>query len=289
MIQRGNPVVREEGGYKMDFKILILEDRYIKFEIKGITPAIANALRRTLINDIPKLAIHKVTFHHGQIRDREDNVYDSSTPLFDEIIAHRLGLIPLPTDLNMKFRDECEHPPDEGCPLCTVTYSLNKHGPTTVYSGDLIPVGDSRFKPVDPLIPIVKLKENQAILLEAEAIMGTAKQHAKWQVTSGVSYKYHREITVRKDESDYWESVKEHCPDSVIHEDGEKITFTDDFGCKDLAKILSYENPKIEEDNSWFIFQFETDGSLSAKDTLEYALKRLSQRFVHLRESAALK
>ena len=85
----------------MDLKILELEERYIKFEIKGITPAIANALRRTLINDIPKLAIHKVIFHHGQIRDMEGRVYDSSTPLFDEIIAHRLGLIPLPTDLNM--------------------------------------------------------------------------------------------------------------------------------------------------------------------------------------------
>ena len=273
----------------MNFKILTLEDRYIKFEIRGITSAVANALRRTLINDIPKLAIHKVTFHHGQIRDLEGNVYDSSTPLFDEIIAHRLGLIPLPTDLSMKFRDECDHPSDVGCPLCTVTYTLNKHGPTTVYSGDLIPVEDSSFKPVDPLIPIVKLKENQAILLEAEAIMGTARQHAKWQVTSGVSYKYHREITVRKDESDYWEEVKDNCSDSVIYDDDEKITFTDDFGCKKLAKILSYETPEIKEDDSWFIFQFETDGSLSAKDTLDYALKRLVERFVHLRESAALK
>ena len=280
----------------MDFKILTLQDKYIKFEIKGITPSVANALRRTLINDIPKLAIHKVTFHHGQIRDMEGNVYDSSTPLFDEIIAHRLGLIPLPTDLNMKFRDECDHPPDVGCPLCTVTYTLNKHGSkhesgeyTTVYSGDLIPVEDSKFKPVDPLIPIVKLKENQAILLEAEAIMGTAKQHAKWQVTSGVSYKYHREITVRKDESEYWEEVKSNCPDSVVSEDNEKITFTDDFECKYLAKILSFENPEIKEDDTWFIFQFETDGSLSAKDTLNYALKRLADRFSHLRESAALK
>ena len=272
----------------MDLKILELEERYIKFEIKGITPAIANALRRTLINDIPKLAIHRVIFHHGQIRDMEGRVYDSSTPLFDEIISHRLGLIPLPTDLNMKFRDECDHPPDEGCPLCTVTYTLNKHGPATVYSGDLIPVGDERFKPVDPLIPLVKLKENQAILLEAEAILGTAREHAKWQVTSGVAYKYHREIEVLKRESELWEKVKESCPDNVIYEDDEKIVFTDDTPCTALAEILSFESPNIREDDSWFIFQFETDGSLSAKDTLQYALKRLKERFTNLRESASL-
>ncbi|NPA74490.1 MAG: DNA-directed RNA polymerase subunit D [Euryarchaeota archaeon] len=272
----------------MELNILELKDRFVRFEIKGITPAMANALRRTLINDIPKLAIHKVIFHHGQIRDSEDNVYDSSTPLFDEIIAHRLGLIPLPTDLNMKFRDECEHPPDEGCPLCTVTYTLNKHGPAVVYSGDLIAVGGEKFRPVDQVIPIVKLKETQAILLEAEAIMGTAKQHAKWQVTSGVTYKYHREIVVNKDFSEYWEEVKEACPQCVIYEDKDKIIFTDDKECKALAKILSYDEHEIKEDDSWFIFQFETDGSLSAKDTLDYALNRLRERFKVLRESAAL-
>lgn len=272
----------------MELNILTLEDRYAKFEIKGITPAIANALRRTLINDIPKLAIHKVIFHHGQIRDMQGKVYDSSTPLFDEIIAHRLGLIPLPTDLNMNFRDECDHPPDEGCPMCTVTYTLNKHGPATVYSGDLIPVGDEKFRPVDPLIPIVKLKDTQAILLEAEAILGTAKQHAKWQVTSGVSYKYHREIEVDKEESDLWEKVKKACPDAVIYEDSKKIIFTDDVECKHLAELVSFENPVIREDDTWFVFQFETDGSLTAKDVLKYAITRLKSRFSHLRESASL-
>ncbi len=273
----------------MELKILELHDRYIRFEVEGITPSQANALRRTLINDIPKLAIHKVIFHHGQIRDQDGKVYDSTTPLFDEIIAHRLGLIPLPTDLNMKFREDCNHPPDEGCPLCTVTYTLNKHGPATVYSGDLTPVGDDKYRPVDPLIPIVKLKDNQAILLEAEAIMGTAKEHAKWQVTSGVSYKYHREIVVNKEESEHWEEVKNECPHSVLYEDKDKIIFTDDVECKSLAKVVSFDSPEIREDDSKFIFQFETDGSLNAKDTLDYALQRLKSRFASIRELAAIK
>ncbi len=273
----------------MEINILELQERYIRFEVKGITPAMANALRRTLINDIPKLAIHKVIFHHGQIRDNEGNVYDSSTPLFDEIIAHRLGMVPLPTDLNMKFREDCDHPPDVGCPQCTVTYYVYKHGPAVVYSGDLIPAGDDRFRPVEQVIPIVKLKETEGILLDAEAIMGTAREHAKWQVTSGVAYKYHREIIVSKDESEYWEEVKAACPENVIYEDRDKIIFTDDTECKALAKIVSYDEHEVREDDSWYIFQFETDGSLSAKDTLDYALKRLSERFKKLRETAALK
>jgi len=153
----------------------------------------------------------------------------------------------------------------------------------------LIPIGDDKFKPVDPLIPIVKLKEHQSLLLEAEAIMGTAKEHAKWQVTSGVAYKYHREIVVQKSESDLWEKVKSACPKNVLKEDENTIVFTDDIPCNSLAEIISFENPQIVEDDSWFIFEFETDGSLTAKDTLEYAIKRLRDRFSLLREYAALK
>jgi len=273
--------------YNPKIKILEISERYARFEISGITPAIANMLRRTLIADIPKLAIHKVEFHHGQIRDSEGNVYDSSTPLFDEIIAHRLGLIPLPTDLTMNFREECTCG-GVGCPNCTVVYSLHKLGPTTVYSGDLLPVGDKQLKPIDPLIPIVKLREGQAILIYAEAILGTAKEHAKWQVTHGVSYKYHREITVQKAFCEYWEEVKKNCPECVVYEDDEKITFTDDHECKDLAKILSYCDCEIKEDDTRFIFQFETDGSLTAEETLRTAFKILKERLEKLRESASL-
>lgn len=273
--------------YDVKFKLIELKERYAKFEISGITPAIANMIRRTLIADIPKLAIHKVEFHHGQIRDSNGNVYDSSTPLFDEIIAHRLGLVPLPTDLKLNFRESCSCG-GVGCPNCTVMYSLHKLGPNMVYSGDLIPVGDKDLRPIDPLIPIVKLKEGQAILVYAEAILGTAKKHAKWQVTHGVSYKYHREISVRKDMCEYWESVKKACPQCVVYEDEEKIVFTDDYNCEELAKIVSYCECEVKEDDTRFIFQFETDGSLSAEETLRVAFKVLKERLEKLRESASL-
>ena len=73
----------------MSLKIIESSDRFMRFSVSEINPSIANALRRTIMDDIPKLAIDKVIFHHGQIRDNEGNVYDSSLPLFDEIVAHR--------------------------------------------------------------------------------------------------------------------------------------------------------------------------------------------------------
>lgn len=285
MTEQRRKVERGEGEYNlMSLKILKAEDRFIKFSIDGITPTIANALRRTLLDDIPKLAIDKVIFHHGQIRDREGNVYDSSLPLFDEIVAHRLSLVPLVSDPKMNFREECVCE-GKGCPLCTMSYSINKIGPAVVTSGDLQPMGNPDLTPADPDIPIVKLGPKQAILVTGEAIMGRGKTHTKWQATSGVFYKYHREFVVTKSELENWTSVKEKCPLSVISEDSKTIRFTDDDGCKAVRQLLDYPSVKVIEDDTQFIFQFETDGSYKAIDVLEYALKRLPQRLNTLLES----
>lgn len=272
----------------MKFTVLELKDRYIKFEVEGISYSIANMLRRTLINDIPKLAIKNVSFHLGTVQketqDGKVETFNSSSPLFNEIIAHRLGLIPLPTDLKMKFRDECQHPPDQACPLCTVTYTLSKFGPCVVYSGDLIPVGDPAFAPVEKNIPIVKLNEKQALLIDAEAVMGTAKEHARWQVTSGVSYKYHREFQVPKGHEMY-SILKNECSRSIISENEGYLVVTDDVPCMHIARLYQYKDVKVVEDDKRFIFQFETDGSLTAKDTLLVAIKRLRDRLEKIRES----
>ncbi|MGC8686111.1 MAG: DNA-directed RNA polymerase subunit D [Thermoplasmata archaeon] len=276
----------------MKLNIIELKDRYIKFEIAGIDYSIANILRRTLINDIPKLAIKNVTFHLGSIqridKDGKEQTYNSSSPLFNEIIAHRLGLIPLPTDLNMKFREDCSHPPDQACPLCTVTYTLTKYGPDTVYSGDLIPIGDLSFAPIEKGIPIVKLNETQALLIDAEAIMGTAKQHARWQVTSGVSYKYHREFLIPKNETETIEKIKIDCQKNILKDDDKGLLITDDLPCKHIASLYRLENLAIKEDDTRFIFQFETDGSLKAKQTLFYALHRLKDKLSKIRDSVTV-
>lgn len=268
----------------MSLKILTAEDRFIRFTIDGITPTIANALRRTLLDDIPKLAIDKVIFHHGQIRDREGNVYDSSLPLFDEIVAHRLSLVPLVSDPKMNFREECVCE-GKGCPLCTMSYSINKIGPAVVTSADLQPMGNPELVPSDPDIPIVKLGPKQAILVTGEAVMGRGKTHTKWQATSGVFYKYHREFVVTKSEFDGWVSIKEKCPHSVMSEDSKTIRFTDDYSCKAVRQLLDFPAVKLIEDDAHFVFQFETDGSYKAADVLEYALKRLPQRLNTLLES----
>src|SRR5690349_3899506 len=111
----------------MDLKIEIREltDRACKLVVSGVHPYFVNALRRTLVAEVPKLAIDKVTF------------YDNTSALFDEIISHRLGLLPIATDpstLNMKGQTDAE-----GRPSYLMRFTLTKEGPCTVYSSDLEP------------------------------------------------------------------------------------------------------------------------------------------------------
>ncbi len=268
----------------MEIEVRELKEKKAELLISDTNPPMANALRRVLIADIPKLAIEDVEFHLGTIGGEEnDKEYESAAPLFDEIIAHRLGMLPIPTDLELfEYRDECDECGGEGCPNCTIIYSLNKKGPCTVYSGDLIPVGENDLRPVDDLIPIVKLDEDQALLMYATAELGTAKKHAKWQPTSGVAYKYYPEVEIDSKNCDSCEECIEVCPVDILEMDGDELVVTDEEKCKICsACVEACESDAIEvngrEDK--FILTFETDGSLSTEQTLKKGLEVLQEKF----------
>ncbi|EQD38529.1 DNA-directed RNA polymerase subunit D, partial [mine drainage metagenome] len=104
-------------------------------------------------------------------------------------------------------------------------------------------------------------------------------------VATGVSYKYSRKFLVPKKSSVDYESIKSQCPSSVVSDTDAMITFTDDTPCHALTPLFENKEVKIEEDSSNYIFQFETDGSLTAIEVLDYALKRLPQRLNTMLES----
>src|SRR3989344_9129139 len=78
-----------EGVSKMEIRLLNKEKKTgrVSFLMKGSNAAFVNALRRCIINEVPTMAIEYV------------EIRKNNSILYDEIIAHRLGLIPLKTDL----------------------------------------------------------------------------------------------------------------------------------------------------------------------------------------------
>ncbi|NLK26619.1 MAG: DNA-directed RNA polymerase subunit D [Euryarchaeota archaeon] len=271
----------------MELKIIELTDTYARFVVSGTRPDMANALRRCLMMEVPKMAIDTVEFHLGPIRDEEGREFESVSPLFDEIIAHRLGLVPIPTEPDLyTYKDQCSCE-GEGCPSCTIIYSLNKKGPGDVYSGDLEPLGSQELRIRDDLIPIVKLGPGQAILAYASAELGTAKRHVKWQVTSGTNYRYYPGIAIDADKCRGDLACVAACPRHVLaSKDGKPVV--EDLEacmlCKSCVEACENEAITVEGDDTKFIFEFETDGSLTARQTLEKALEVLENKFENFRE-----
>jgi DNA-directed RNA polymerase subunit D len=261
-----------------------------QFVISDTNPSFVNALRRTIIADVPKMAIDNVEFHLGPIMDEGGTAYESVSPLFDEVVAHRLSMVPVPTDLEtFTFRSKCTCN-GEGCPNCTIMYSLNKKGPCTVYSGDLEPLGSDKFRVKDDLIPIVKLADDQALLVYATAELGTGKQHAKWQAAMGAGYRYFAKIHIENSKCDLGGSCVKVCPKGVLAKEDKKIVVKHPEKCNlcnSCIEICDAGAIKVTADPTKILFRFETDGSLQAKEVLLRGLKTLEERFEQLREQVS--
>jgi DNA-directed RNA polymerase subunit D len=180
----------------MKVQILKKTDSEIQFLVEGISPAFANALRRIMMTEVPTMAIEWVDF------------IQNDSALNDEILANRLGLIPLTFDLKAyNLPSECECG-GKGCSRCQVKLKLKKEGPCMVYSGDLETKAED-VKPVFDKIPIVELFEGEKLEFEAIAQLGLGREHAKWQAAVvGYKNKPKKEIS-RKEESPETEYIED--------------------------------------------------------------------------------
>lgn len=263
----------------MDVEVLEQSATSAKLRVRGVNHAFLNALRRTLIAEVPKLAIDDVT------------VYDNTSALFDEMLAHRLGLLPVPTDLGLfNFRDACVCG-GEGCPSCTVLFTLSKEGPGMVTSGDLSPA-DPRFAVVDPDIPIVKLLEGQRVMLEAAAVLGHGSTHAKWSTITAMGYREAPKVKVGNGTvppAAASEMEKLAPENSVRIEDG-KIRVLDEERAFDFLTAVSDRYDlgfvTLSEEKDAFVVVVETDGSLSPKAAVQHAVSLLADKLKALETEA---
>lgn len=257
-----------------------LDQRVAHFTLNDATPAFANSLRRAMISEVPTLAIENV------------RIYDNTSVLFDEMLAHRLGLIPLRTNLTTHVpMSECACQ-GMGCPVCTATYTLSVEGPRMVYSRDLVPA-DPESVPADENVPIVKLNEDQKIVLEARAVVNVGKEHAKWQPTLACGYKSYPVIQI-DERCDGCGMCVEECPRDVLKtETPRKISvgrIEDCSLCKLCERVClsgsigTESSIHISTDESRFIFVVESDGSLPVKEIVERAIQHIRKKSSDLNE-----
>lgn len=249
-----------------------LKPKKAVLKIEDTKPYFVNSLRRIMLSELPKLAVEDVV------------IYDNTTALFDEIIAHRLGMIPIPTDLSLlSFRNECVCK-GKGCPNCTIRYTLSKEGQGVVYSGDLQPAEKS-WAITEDKIPIVNLYGDQRLILEVEAVLGLGRDHAKWQAVQAPRYRMETTIEFDKKKINEVKEFVNKLPKNIVEIKGNKLEIKDDKNIYLLESLIEKENVDfihVKRDPDTVIFSFETDGSFSTKDAILESLKILEKKYVEL-------
>jgi DNA-directed RNA polymerase subunit D len=247
------------------------DDRTARFAVRPITPAFANGIRRAMIADVPTLSVDTIRF------------IENSSVMFDEQIGLRLGLVPLTT------------PPGEFEIGEEVTLSIDVEGPETAYSGDIV-TSDELVQPADDNIPIIDLKEDQRLEVEADAVLDVGREHAKHQGGVAVSYRHLQRVEVVGEKGEFdddepqilrgviEEAAAEHAEDDV--ENGDLVA-TEEFD-NDLTNRYPGKELEVTDIEDAFVFDVETDGSMSADDLVLEAIGTIEDRAAELKETVQL-
>lgn len=227
------------------------------FLLKNTNAAFANSIRRIIIDTVPTMAIEEVEFKKN------------NSVLYDEMLAHRLGLIPIKTDLKsyvLPAKCKCE---GKGCARCTLKMILKAKGPGTVYASD-IKSKDPKVKPVYPKTPIVKLLKGQELELEATAVLGEGKDHVKFS-PGLVWFTKEPKITINN-KQELIEKYKEKYPAKIFDKNGKiNADLILENNLADACEGVCDELVKIEYNDKNFIFNIEPWGQLTPSEMVSNA------------------
>ena len=288
-------------------KIIEESDEKIRILLTDTDRAFVNSIRRSLLSDTPKMAIDTVRFEMGTI-EMDGEVWETTGPLPDEMIAQRLAMLPIPTRHDeFYFQDSCPNcselvVEDRGCPLCTMLFTCKSFGSE---EGRMVTAGDMNFLGEEHLsipekyrtIPITKLFRGQMIEFYATAVMGRARDHAKWSPVCGIAFtpRYTGVINIKSRAKILWDlgltiTAKDFDSKKVgarLEDIDKVVQLIDDLhhvgeGTEESREFK--DAITLEEVPREFILSFETDGSMTARVAFEKAIEELSGRFGNIEE-----
>lgn len=203
--------------------------------------SLINAIRRS-ISEIPTLAIDEV------------EIIKNDSALYDEFLAHRIGLVPLKNEGSMNDKTE-------------IDLKLSKVGPGMVLAGDF----SGKVDVVHSGIPLTLLEKGQEIELVATARLGRGIEHEKY--TPGLCYYRHLFLVNSKNAQVI--KLVEHAQ-GVIKPEKQKDGWVCDLNEAIVEEIRVLDPESIQPANELLLF-IESFGHLPAKEILGKSIKVLSE------------
>jgi DNA-directed RNA polymerase subunit D len=265
-------VSRTKGsGEIMEVTVIYKDDSTLHFLVEGIDAAFANAIRRTILTRVPAMSIDEVL------------VLENTSVMYDEMLAHRMGLVPLVTDLesyNLPAQCDCE---GKGCSLCQCTLTLEVESgeeETVVHTRDLTSQ-DPKVVPTSGDIPLVKLAPNQRLIIEAYARLGTGRENAKFQPVATIAYKNVPIVIIDQAKCDHCGNCVGVCPKNIFKIEGESISTQNTLDCSLCEACVKECEPgaiTIDSKEDSFLFKVESTGALPPETIVEKAAELLKER-----------
>ena len=208
--------------------------------------SLANAIRK-YFNQILVLAVDEV------------EISKNDSPLYDETIAHRIGLVPLKSKKNITEKTQAK-------------LKLKAKQEGTIYSEEL--KGDAEI--VYGKIPLTVLTKDQELELTATAKAGKASQHSKF--SPGILF--YRNLVDIKVDKNCPKEILGICPKNILKQ--EKISEEDQIKCDvcelciEACKKQNKDYVKIIPTNE-LIITVESFGQFKPEEIFKKAVETLKK------------
>lgn len=233
----------------MAVRVLDHTDEQIRFVLEDTPVAIANALRRVMISEVPTMAIDEL------------QVESNTSIMQNEFLAHRMCLLPL----------LCK----ETVQKATFELDVTCEGAARdVLARDLVSLTDG-VEICHPDALLAKLCQGQTLKFQATAQWGTGAQHAKWSPVCTATYRFIADIPPEDEDS-------EDEQDEVLR----AIQLEDRAFCaEDIGQDPSAHHISMKYRADAYLFTVETKGSLAPHEIVQQAFRVLQGKLDHLHTS----
>jgi len=280
----------------------------IKFQKEIEYALMANAFRRILITEVPTVCIENVY------------IWDNTSFMVDEVLAHRCGLVPLNVDPSLMIMKKSRT--DQAMDRNTVVFRVdltcernsNARKRSTkdhelyinheLLSSHLlwVPAGKQAElfvgkppAPTNPNIVLTKLRPGQRVNMELHAVKGVGKDHAKFSPVATASYCLLPHIKIKKPIPFHLAQEFQKCfSPGVIKIDPrtQEVSVDEQNVRKDSVSREVLRHPEFADSvdlgrvRDYFIFSVESEGPYAPERLFPEAVKVMREKLAVLTEAA---